>query len=79
MLEGDPKQSALHMGRRYLLPIFYDSVLHPLKVHRVVDLPHLVDIGRRNPDRVVEYRCFYHTPKMGPLGSYNARNATAGI
>lgn len=76
MFYCDPKHLASKIGRIYLLLILDDSVLDPLKVHRVVDVTYMIGIGSKNLDRVIECRCSHHITEVGPAGhSYNARTA----
>jgi len=55
MLQRDPQVSRDSVGWGDATPIVDDRLLHPLQVGRVVDMTHVVDVGRIDRDRMTEH------------------------
>lgn len=57
-----------------MLPIAHNRFLNPLKVYRIVDMPHVVDVAGRDRYEVMVggYRRFHHAMNVGgPLQGFN--------
>lgn len=57
MGQRDPDQIASGIDWCDVVPVAEDGFLHPLKIDGIVDVPLLIDVGRRNDDGQIERRC----------------------
>jgi hypothetical protein len=57
MFEGHPEKLFLCINGRDVLPIANNSLLHPAKIHGIVDMTHVVDVAWRYRDPMLE--CWY--------------------
>ena len=55
VLERDPQVRRDRVRRGDAAPIVDHRFLHPLQVHGIVDVTHVVDVGRQDRDWVAEH------------------------
>ena len=56
MLERNPLVRCDGVRRRNAPPIIDDRFLHPFEIHAIIDMTHVVDVGRLDRNGVTEHR-----------------------
>ena len=58
VLERDPQMLGHRLGRGDVLPVRNHRILHPFEIMGIVDVPHEIDLGSIDGNRViVAYGC----------------------